>query len=143
MRNDVIVKKDGSGNLDVVKGRLGDDSGSLGFVSWEPFTHEPGTLVKIERGQVRRFRDNPELNIGRYTKVEVYHDSGFSDIESLKDSSRVEIASLRDGAREVDIVVELVDWSSRSYTNRDGVEGTIWEGNAVDPTGRCKVSSWS
>ena len=143
LRNDVIVKKDGSGNLDVVKGRLGDDSGSLGFVSWEPFTHEPGTLVKIERGQVRRFRDNPELNIGRYTKVEVYHDSGFSDIESLKDSSRVEIASLRDGAREVDIVVELVDWSSRSYTNRDGVEGTIWEGNAVDPTGRCKVSSWS
>ena len=143
LRNDVITKKDGSGTLDVIKGRLGDDSGSLGFISWEPFTHEAGTLVKIERGRIQRFRDNPELNIGRYTKVEVYHDSGFSDIESLKHSSLVDIASLRDGARDVDLVVELVDWDVRNFTNSEGVEKTIWEGNAVDPTGRCRVSSWS
>ncbi|MBO94477.1 MAG: hypothetical protein CMI32_06215 [Opitutales bacterium] len=142
LRNDAIKRKDG-GTSDVVKGRLGDDSGSLGFISWEPFTHEVGSLVKIERGQIRRFRDNPELNIGRYTKVEVYHDSGFSDIESLKHSSQVDIASLRDGARDVDVVVELVDWSVRNFTNREGEEGTVWEGNAVDPTGRCRVSSWS
>ena len=42
---DVIVRKDGSGELNVVRGgfRL---SGSIGFLSWKEFGHEEGALVK-------------------------------------------------------------------------------------------------
>ena len=47
-REDVIHRKDGSGSIDVVRGRIADESGTIGFLSWEPFTHEVGTLVKIE-----------------------------------------------------------------------------------------------
>lgn len=142
VRNDTITRKDGSGTLDIVKGRLADDSGSLSFVSWEPFTHEPGTLLKVEKAQIRRFRDNPEMNIGRYTKVEVFHDAGFADMDRLKDSSRVDIANLRDGAREVDIVVEMVDWTVRT-ANVNGEDRTIWSGELVDPTGRCRMTAWN
>ncbi len=142
VRNDVITRKDGSGTMDIVKGRLADDSGSLSFVSWEPFTHEPGTLVKVERAQVRRFRDNPEMNIGRYTKVEVFHDAGFAEMDSLKDSTRVDISSLRDGAREIDIIVEMVDWTER-VAKVNGEDRTLWSGELVDPTGRCRMTSWN
>ena len=31
----------------VVKG-VADDSGAIGFLSWEPFEHEIGSLLKIE-----------------------------------------------------------------------------------------------
>ena len=39
---DVIVKRDGSGELNVVRGKLGDSSGTISFLSWVPLEHEPG-----------------------------------------------------------------------------------------------------
>ncbi|MEC9263910.1 MAG: hypothetical protein VYD23_02280, partial [Candidatus Thermoplasmatota archaeon] len=68
---DVIVKRDGSGQLDVVRGRLADSSGSIGFLSWVPLEHEPGTLLKIDGASVRKFRETPEINIGDRTRIEV------------------------------------------------------------------------
>ena len=56
-RKDVIHRKDGSGSIDVVRGRVADDSGAIGFLSWEPFEHEIGSLLKIENAQIRVFRD--------------------------------------------------------------------------------------
>ena len=50
-KNDVIVKRDGSGQLNVVRGRLADETGSIGMLSWSEFDHEPGTLLKIEGRQ--------------------------------------------------------------------------------------------
>ena len=44
---DVIVKRDGSGELNVVRGRLGDSSGTISFLSWVPLEHEPGTVMKL------------------------------------------------------------------------------------------------
>ena len=34
---DVIVRKDGSGELNVVRGKISDSSGSIGFLSWKEF----------------------------------------------------------------------------------------------------------
>jgi ssDNA-binding replication factor A large subunit len=75
-KDDQIVKKDGSGTLDIVRGRLADPSGTIGFISWREFNHEVDSLVKIDRAQVRRFRETPEINIGDLTKIEPFHCRG-------------------------------------------------------------------
>lgn len=141
-REDVIRKKDGSGNLDVVKGRIADDTGSIGFVSWEPFAHEVGTLLKFSRANIRRFRNSPELNLGRTTKVEIFHDVNFADAETLSQSSHLTISQLQDGARDITMVVQLQSLIERKFTGSDGEEKKVMSGEILDPTGRCKCSAW-
>ena len=96
-RKDVIHRKDGSGSIDVVRGRVADDSGAIGFLSWEPFEHEIGSLLKIENAQIRVFRDTPEINIGSSSKIEIFHDSNFASAEDLVARSVSRIEDLRDG----------------------------------------------
>jgi len=138
-----VNKRDGSGTLDMVKGRLADDTGTIGFACFGTFEHPVGTLLKIESAAIRRFRDNPELNIGERTKVEVYHDGAFASLEELEESSVVAIEGLRDGAVDVTAVVQLTSWGSRTFTGQDGVEKTVWGGDAVDPTGTCRLTAWT
>lgn len=140
-RPDQIHKKDGSGSIDVVRGRMADESGTIGFLSWEPFDHEVGVLVKIEGAQVRTFRDTPELNFGRTTKVELYHDSNFAGAEALMEQNVVTISQLRDGSRDVEAIVQITEWSKRSFV-RDGEEKFLWSGQIADPTGKCRMSAW-
>ena len=141
-RDNVITKKDGSGTLDVVKGRIADDTGSIGFVSWEPFVHEVGTLLKFSRANIRRFRDTPELNLGRTTNVEVFHDANFADAESLAESSHLTISQLKDGSRDITMVVQLQSLIERKFAGSDGEEKVVMSGEILDPTGRCKCSAW-
>ena len=138
-----VNKKDGSGTIDMVKGRLADDSGTIGFACFGSFEHSVGTLLKIEGAAIRRFRNTPELNIGDRTKVEIYHEEGFSSLEDLAVSSVMQISQLRDGATDVGITVQLTSWSSRSFTGKDGVDKIVWGGDAVDPTGTCRLTAWS
>ena len=138
-----VNKKDGSGTLDMVKGRLADDSGTIGFACFGEFEHPVGTLLKIEGAAIRRFRNTPELNIGDRTKVEIYHDSGFASLDDLEASSVMQIGQLRDGSSDVNITVQLTSWGSRSFTGQDGAEKTVWGGDAVDPTGTCRLTAWS
>ncbi len=140
-RPDQIHRKDGSGSIDVVRGRLADDTGTIGFLSWEPFDHEVGALLKIDGAQVRSFRDTPELNFGRTTRIEVFHDANFSDLDALAQSSLTNVASLRDGSRDVDAVVQIMDIAKRTF-NRDGEEKFLWSGQIADPSGRCRISVW-
>ena len=140
-RPDQIHRKDGSGSLDVVRGRMADESGTIGFLSWEPFDHEVGSLVKIDGAQVRTFRDTPELNFGRTTKVELYHDSNFADAESLMEQNIVTISQLRDGSRDVEAIVQITEWTKRSFV-RDGQEKFLWSGQIADPSGKCRMSAW-
>jgi len=138
-----VNKKDGSGTLDMVKGRLADDTGTIGFACFGEFEHSVGTLLKIEGAAIRRFRNTPELNIGDRTKVEIYHDSGFASLDDLEASSVMQIGQLRDGSSDVSITVQLTSWGSRSFTGQDGAEKTVWGGDAVDPTGTCRLTAWS
>ena len=140
-RPDQIHRKDGSGSIDVVRGRLADDTGTIGFLSWEPFEHEVGTLLKIDGAQVRSFRDTPELNFGRTTRIEVFHDASFADLETLAASTLTTVSALRDGSRDVDAVVQITEISKRTF-NREGEEKFLWSGQIADPTGRCRVSIW-
>jgi replication factor A1 len=140
-RPDQIHRKDGSGSIDVVRGRIADESGTIGFLSWEPFEHEVGALVKIDGAQVRTFRDTPELNFGRTTKVELYHDSNFADAESLMEQNIVTISQLRDGSRDVEAIVQITEWTKRSFV-RDGQEKFLWSGQIADPSGKCRMSAW-
>ena len=140
-RPDQIHRKDGSGSIDVVRGRLADDTGTIGFLSWEPFDHEVGTLVKIDGAQVRSFRDTPELNFGRTTRIEVYHDANFADLETLSQNTLTNVAALRDGSRDVDAIVQITEMTKRTF-ERDGEEKFLWSGQIADPTGRCRISIW-
>jgi len=140
-RPDQIHRKDGSGSIDVVRGRLADDTGTIGFLSWEPFEHEVGTLLKIDGAQVRSFRDTPELNFGRTTRIEVFHDANFADLDTLAASTLTTIAALRDGSRDVDAVVQITEMTKRTF-NREGEEKFLWSGQIADPTGRCRISVW-
>ena len=140
-RPDQIHRKDGSGSIDVVRGRIADDTGTIGFLSWEPFEHEVGTLVKIDGAQVRSFRNTPELNFGRTTRIEVFHDANFADLDTLNEQASTSISGLTDGSRDVDAVVQITEISKRTF-NRDGEEKFLWSGQIADPTGRCRISLW-
>tara|TARA_Y100000746_G_scaffold232061_1_gene247702 strand:- start:1428 stop:3110 length:1683 start_codon:yes stop_codon:yes gene_type:complete len=137
-----IERKDGSGTLDMVKGQIADSTGKIGFVSWVDFNHDVGDLIKIEKSQIKRFRETPELNIGQYTKVESFRDSKFPSLEDLNSSSKQNIANLRDGMREIDITIEIKKWIKREFTNDEGDKKTVWSGEIIDPTGKCRMTSW-
>lgn len=137
-----IERKDGSGTLDMVKGQIADSTGKIGFVSWVDFNHNVGDLIKIEKSQIKRFRETPELSIGQYTKVESFRDSKFPSLEDLNSSSKQNIAGLRDGMREIDITIEIKNWVKREFTNNEGDKKTVWSGEIIDPTGKCRMTSW-
>ena len=142
VRADQIHKRDGSGSIDVVRGRLADESGAIGFLSWEPFEFEVGSLLKIDGAQVKTFRDTPELNFGRTTKIEPYHDASFADTDSLKEGLVATVSTLRDGSKAVEIVVSITEWAKRTFT-KDGEERYLWSGQIADPTGQCRMSAWT
>ncbi len=142
-RDDVINRKDGSGSIDVVRGRIADETGAIGFLSWEPFHHEVGSLVKIENAQVRVFRNTPEINIGSSTRIEIFHDSNFSSAEDLNAQSVSKIEDLRDGSRDVEIIFEIQKMVKRDFKGSDGEEKSVWSGDIADPTGKCRCSIWT
>ena len=142
-RDDVIHKRDGSGSIDIVRGRIADDSGTIGFLSWEPFKHEVGSLIKIENAQVKVFRDTPEINIGASSRIEIFHDANFASAEDLSAQSVSKIEDLRDGSRDVDIIFEIQKMVKRDFTGQQGEEKSVWSGDIADPTGKCRCSIWS
>ena len=140
-RDDQIHRRDGSGSIEVVRGRIADETGTIGFLSWEPFDHKVGNLIKIDGAQVKTFRDTPELNFGRTTKIESYHDANFANVEKLNSNSLKTISQLTDGSRDVEAIVQIIEWQKRSFT-KDGEERFLWAGQIADPTGRCRMSAW-
>ena len=142
-RKDQIHRKDGSGSIDIVRGRIADDTGAIGFLSWESFDHEIGTLLKFENAQIKVFRDTPEINIGSSTRIEVFHDSNFASADDLVARSVSKIEDLRDGSRDVEIIVEIQKMIRRDFKGKDGEDKSVWSGDIADPTGKCRCSIWS
>ena len=112
---DVIVRKDGSGEIPIVRGKIADDSGSIGFLSWKEFEHEEGSLVKIVGASVRKFRETPEIQINDGTVIETYRDTAFPDMAELVESEKVSIADLRNGMRDVSITLQVENWAQRTF----------------------------
>ncbi len=139
---DVIVRRDGSGEIPVVRGSMADSSGSIGFLSWAPFEHEAGALVKIVGASVRKFRDTPEINVNDGTVVEPYHDSSFPDVAELSASSEATIADLRNGMRDVGITLQVESWDQRTFESGDGTSKVVRSGDVMDPSGRCRLTAW-
>ncbi|MBR79586.1 MAG: hypothetical protein CMA88_02230 [Euryarchaeota archaeon] len=139
---DVIVRRDGSGEIPVVRGRIADSSGSIGFLSWKEFEHEEGSLVKIVGASVRKFRETPEININDGTVIEPYHDTAFPELEDLSASTKASIADLRNGMRDVTITLQVENWSQRTFDADDGSKRVVRGGDVMDPTGRCRLTAW-
>ena len=139
---DVIVRKDGSGELNVVRGRVSDSSGSIGFLSWKEFEHDEGALVKIVGASVRKFRETPEIQINDGTVIETYRDTSFPEIDELAESEKVSISELRDGMRDVSITLQVENWNQRTFETKDGDSRVVRSGDVMDPTGRCRLTAW-
>ena len=139
---DVIVRKDGSGEIPIVRGKIADDTGSMGFLSWKEFEHEEGSLVKIVGASVRKFRETPEIQINDGTVIEAYHDTSFPDIAKLSESDKVSISDLRNGMRDVEITLQVENWAKRTFESQDGVSKVVRSGDVMDPTGRCRLTAW-
>ena len=139
---DVIVRKDGSGEIPIVRGKISDSTGSIGFLSWKEFEHEVGSLVKIMGASVRKFRETPEIQINDGTIVESYHDSSFPDESELAESEKISIADLRNGMRDVSITLQIESWSQRTFETQDGETKVVRSGDVMDPTGRCRLTAW-
>jgi len=141
-RDDKIVAKASGKEIPIVRGRLVDPSGTMTFVSWIPFSQEPGTLLKIEGASIRRFRNNPEINFNDGTKIELYRDSKFPKLEKLDDSLMSDISSIRDGMNDVSIVLQIESWNSREFTNSDGEKKVVRSGDVLDPSGKSRLTCW-
>ncbi len=139
---DVIVRRDGSGEIPVVRGRIADSSGSIGFLSWKEFGHEEGSLIKVVGASVRKFRDTPEININDGTVIETFHDTAFPELEALSASTEVSIADLRNGMRDVSITLQIENWNQRSFESDDGTKRVVRSGDVMDPSGRCRLTAW-
>ena len=44
--------------------------------------------------------------------------------------------------REIDITIEIKKWIKREFTNDEGDKKTVWSGEIIDPTGKCRMTSW-
>lgn len=142
-RNDVIHRRDGSGSIDIVRGRIADETGTIGFLSWESFEHEVGSLLKIENAQVKVFRETPEINIGTSSRIEIFHDSNFASADDLSARAVSKIEDLRNGSRDVEIIVEIQKMIRRDFQGKEGEQKSVWSGDVADPTGKCRCSIWS
>ncbi len=141
-RDDKIVAKASGKEIPIVRGRLVDPSGTMTFVSWIPFSQEPGTLLKIDGASIRRFRNNPEINFNDGTKIELYRDSKFPKLEKLDDSLMSDISSIRDGMNDVRIILQIESWNSREFTNSDGEKKIVRSGDVLDPSGKSRLTCW-
>ena len=142
IKPDLIVKKDGTGTLDIFRGRIADSTGSVGFLSWVPFNFEIGNLIKMENISIRKFRDTPEINISNDAKVEIYIDNSFPQIDDLVHTTKSNISELRNGMRDIKITVQIDSWSQRKFTSDDGTEKIVRSGDIIDPSGRCRLTAW-
>lgn len=142
IKPDIIVKKDGTGTLDIFRGRISDLSGSVGFLSWVPFDFESGDLVKMENISIRKFRDTPEINISNDAKIELYIDNSFPKMDDLVHTVESNISDLRNGMRDIKITVQIDSWSQRKFTSEDGTERIVRSGDIIDPSGRCRLTAW-
>ena len=142
VKQDVIIKKDGSGKIDVFRGRIADSTGSIGFLSWVPFNFEEGNLIKMSNISVRKFRDTPEINVSNDSKIEIYRDNEFPLIEDLEHTTKSNISELRNGMRDISITVQIQSWEQRKFTSEDGSERIVRSGDVVDPSGRCRLKAW-
>ena len=142
IKPDKIVRRDGSGEIDIVRGILADITGSVGFLSWKNLDYEQGDLIKIRGASVRKFRDTPEINFNDGTIVEVYHDSEFATLDELSAKSNKKIADLRNGMKGISIILQIESWNERKFTGNDGEERIVRSGDVMDPTGRCRLTAW-
>ena len=142
IKTDKIVRRDGSGEIDIVRGILADITGSVGFLSWKNLDYEQGDLIKIKGASVRKFRDTPEINFYDGTIVEVYHDSEFATLDELSAKSNKKIADLRNGMKGISIILQIESWNERKFTGNDGEERIVRSGDVMDPTGRCRLTAW-
>ncbi|WP_436346909.1 Single-stranded DNA binding protein [Natronorubrum sp. FCH18a] len=125
-------------DLEIVEGRLADETGVIDYTSWEDFGLSPGDTITAGNAGVREWDGEPELNLGESTSL------SFED-ESLEVSydigGEAHLADLQTGDRAVTVEVTVVECERRTIDGRDG-ETEILSGVFGDESGRLPFTNW-
>ncbi len=125
-------------DLEIVEGRLADETGVIDYTSWEDFGLSPGDTITAGNAGVREWDGEPELNLGESTSL------SFED-ESLDVAYEIggdaQLADLQTGDRAVTVEVTVVDCERRTIDGRDG-ETEILSGVFGDESGRLPFTNW-
>jgi len=83
-----------SGEKDIVRGTLADETARLPFTSWIPLEVGAGAAVRLENAYVRIWQGMPQINIGENTRVEVLSPDALPPEEFLSGAKSYSIGDL-------------------------------------------------
>ncbi|WP_440772592.1 Single-stranded DNA binding protein [Natronorubrum sp. DTA28] len=125
-------------DLEIVEGRLADETGVIDYTSWEDFGLSPGDTITAGNAGVREWDGEPELNLGESTSLSFEDESFDVDYEI---GGEAQLADLQTGDRAVTVEVTVVDCERRTIDGRDG-ETEILSGVFGDESGRLPFTNW-
>lgn len=138
-----FTRKDG-GEGRVSNMTIGDSTGTVRVSMWDDKAQlaemlNIGESVKIQNAysKLNNFSQKVEISLGNSTVVDVLD----SDVEY--EQKFVNINEVADGMNGVNISGVILDISDvRTFSRKDGTEGTIGTFTIGDPTGKIRVSLW-
>ncbi|WP_440767452.1 Single-stranded DNA binding protein [Natronorubrum sp. DTA7] len=125
-------------DLEIVEGRLADETGVIDYTSWEDFGLSPGDTITAGNAGVREWDGEPELNLGESTSLSFEDES--LDV-AYEIGGEAQLADLQTGDRAVTVEVTVVDCERRTIDGRDG-ETEILSGVFGDESGRLPFTNW-
>jgi len=138
-----FTKKDG-GVGSVSNMTIGDSTGTIRVSMWDDKSRlavelNIGESVKIQNAysKLNNFSQKVEISLGNSTVVEVLA----TDV--AYEQKFITISEVADGMNGVNISGVILDISDvRTFSRKDGTEGTIGTLTIGDPTGKVRVSLW-
>ncbi|SDK92326.1 Single-stranded DNA binding protein [Natronorubrum texcoconense] len=125
-------------DLEIVEGRLADETGVIDYTSWEDFGLSPGDTITAGNAGVREWDGEPELNLGESTSLS-FEDQSLDVAYEI--GGEAQLADLQTGDRAVTVEVTVVDCERRTIDGRDG-ETEILSGVFGDESGRLPFTNW-
>lgn len=114
-------------------GQLADESGKIPYTAWEDLGLQEGQTVRIKGAYMRSFRDEPQVNMGDNTEIEVLEDSELPDASELDVATKFAIRDIvGTGRSDAEITGTVVQMRPDSgLVSRCPVEGCrrIMKGN--------------
>ncbi len=144
-----FTRQDGSQGR-VCNVTLVDETGGIRTVFWDDQVEmaerlSEGDTLKIEGGYTRvGLRDEPELHIGKLTKVTINPDIKIDvEVSSQPQEISVKIKDLEPDMRSVNIEGRVVSVSDiREFTRKDGSSGKMMPFTIADDTAGVRVVAW-
>jgi replication factor A1 len=139
----IFSKKDGSGGR-VSSLTLGDATGTIRVSLWDDKADlvnelKIGNAVKIQNAysKISNFSQKVEMSLGNFNIIEIVdEDAGY-------EQKFIKVDEVADGMNGVNLSGVILDISDiRTFSKKDGSEGTIGTMTIGDSTGKIRVTLW-